>query len=101
MPPGTVYVGRPSLWGNPFDARKHGSVAAVEYFRSFLTGQFDLVPRQAHREFRAGERRFYGNGAAPLYPGELAAILLRGKNLVCWCPLDMPCHADVLLELAA
>ena len=25
---------------------------------------------------------------------------LRGRDLVCWCPLDKPCHADVLLELA-
>lgn len=25
---------------------------------------------------------------------------LRGRDLVCWCPLDQPCHADVLLELA-
>jgi hypothetical protein len=25
---------------------------------------------------------------------------LRGKNLACWCRLDAPCHADVLLELA-
>ena len=25
---------------------------------------------------------------------------LRGKVLVCTCPLDQPCHADVLLELA-
>jgi len=25
---------------------------------------------------------------------------LRGKNLACWCALDEPCHADVLLELA-
>ena len=25
---------------------------------------------------------------------------LRGKNLACFCPLDQPCHADVLLELA-
>ena len=29
---------------------------------------------------------------------------LRGKNLACWCPLDMPncyCHAGVLIELVA
>ncbi|MDT7935250.1 MAG: DUF4326 domain-containing protein [Sphingomonadaceae bacterium] len=26
--------------------------------------------------------------------------VLRCKNLACWCPLDQPCHADVLLELA-
>ncbi len=25
---------------------------------------------------------------------------LRGKNLACWCKLDQPCHADVLLQLA-
>ena len=25
---------------------------------------------------------------------------LRGKNLACFCPLDQPCHADVLLEIA-
>lgn len=25
---------------------------------------------------------------------------LSGRDLCCWCPLDSPCHADVLLELA-
>ena len=25
---------------------------------------------------------------------------LRGRDLCCWCPLDQPCHADVLLEIA-
>ena len=25
---------------------------------------------------------------------------LSGKDLACWCPLDRPCHADVLIELA-
>lgn len=31
---------------------------------------------------------------------------LRGRDLACWCPLEdaagnrVPCHADVLLELA-
>lgn len=25
---------------------------------------------------------------------------LRGKDLACWCPLDQPCHADVLLRIA-
>jgi len=25
---------------------------------------------------------------------------LHGRDLACWCPLDQPCHADVLLELA-
>jgi hypothetical protein len=25
---------------------------------------------------------------------------LRGRDLACWCALDAPCHADLLLELA-
>lgn len=25
---------------------------------------------------------------------------LVGRDLACWCPLDQPCHADVLIELA-
>ncbi len=33
---------------------------------------------------------------APLLPIEE----LRGKHLACWCKLDQPCHADVLLEIA-
>lgn len=35
-------------------------------------------------------------------PPEMADLIaeLRGRDLVCWCPLDQPCHADVLLELA-
>jgi hypothetical protein len=24
---------------------------------------------------------------------------LLGHDLACWCPLDQPCHADVLIEL--
>jgi len=35
-------------------------------------------------------------------PDRYEALLapLRGKNLACWCALDQPCHADVLLEIA-
>ncbi len=31
---------------------------------------------------------------------EMVRRELAGQNLACWCPLDQPCHADVLLELA-
>jgi hypothetical protein len=32
--------------------------------------------------------------------GRRAEQELSGKNLACWCPLDRPCHADVLLAVA-
>ncbi|WP_458683641.1 DUF4326 domain-containing protein [Prescottella equi] len=25
---------------------------------------------------------------------------LAGRDLACWCPVSLPCHADVLLEIA-
>lgn len=31
---------------------------------------------------------------------EQVRLNLRGKDLACWCPLDQPCHADVLLAIA-
>ena len=29
-----------------------------------------------------------------------AQVELAGRDLACWCPLNRPCHADVLLEIA-
>jgi Domain of unknown function (DUF4326) len=27
-------------------------------------------------------------------------VKLWRRDLACWCPLDLPCHTDVLLEIA-
>ena len=44
---------------------------------------------------------FSGLFHMPTLPTERPSLVaLRGKDLACWCPLDQPCHADVLLELA-
>ncbi|MDQ3545079.1 MAG: DUF4326 domain-containing protein [Verrucomicrobiota bacterium] len=80
MPENTVYVGRPTVWGNPFvvgsefiGGKKLTAAKAVALYRQYAHDAFNK------RDLRA---------------------CLRGKNLACWCPLDQPCHADVLLELA-
>ena len=51
-----------------------------------------------HIETRDQAVDFYRRLVAIHPPGNLES--LRGKNLACWCPLDQPCHADVLLQLA-
>jgi hypothetical protein len=88
MPEGAIYVGRPSRWGNPFSmfAPKPGSTATEIAER--LKGHYrNHVAWKLDRD-----------------PGWLTP--LRGHDLVCWCPLEdadgnrVPCHADVLLELA-
>lgn len=98
MPENTVNVARPGKWGNHFvvwrddggqwyctrDWREHYDVADK------AEGLRMAVERHA-AEFRTSLRG---------YGGRSELIELRGKNLACWCPLDQPCHADVLLELA-
>ena len=71
LPANTVIVDRTSKWGNPFRTGIVG-VDIAAYMRLWNT-----------RKGRATIQRE-----------------LRGKNLCCWCKLDQPCHADVLLEIA-
>lgn len=103
LPPNTVVVSRPSRHGNPFRVVPWGRFWGV--LRAFQLGDtgasvagFDEL-FEASEPARAVAVRLYRDalGDGRLKP-DLAS--LRGKNLACWCPLDQPCHADVLLELA-
>ncbi|MEU7771248.1 DUF4326 domain-containing protein [Micromonospora taraxaci] len=77
MPTGAVYVGRPTKYGNPY------------------------VPSQRNAECRGAAVQAYRRHVAEHYDlAERARAELAGRDLACWCPLDQPCHADVLLELA-
>lgn len=102
MPPNTVYVGRPSLWGNPFVAdKKTSTVRHLDGKEVVLNGHRILA-------WWDGPPRDYLKGCfsawikLPQQKTLRAEIRknLRGKNLACWCPLGQPCHADVLLEIA-
>lgn len=74
IPDGAVYVGRPSKWGNPFAIGRDGTrETVIALYRDYL----DVV----------------------VLAGRLDLSELSGKDLVCWCA-PLPCHADVLLEMA-
>ena len=91
MPENTVYVGRPTKWGNPYAAsgpvncscRSVGECTHMGLTRQDAVDLFRQISLPAKLNVRG-------------YDIEE----LRGKNLACWCPLDQPCHADVLLEVA-
>jgi len=94
IPLGTVYVGRPSKWGNPYRVDGY----------DIRDAEGNPAPKSEQlREGRAMAVRDY---ECALYCDHLPYKLddvrreLRGKHLSCWCPLDKPCHADVLLEVA-
>jgi hypothetical protein len=99
MPEGAVYVGRPTKWGNPFakpDAIESG-YATEETWRAFVVECFHdwLGPSHSGRDWWQGPK---SDNARAAILGSIGS--LRGKDLACWCRLDQPCHADVLLEIA-
>lgn len=85
MPEVAVYVGRPTRWGNPFPILSEVRGAALTSLRRRATEAFAAYVIEAPW--------------APEF-AEAVRTELRGKDLACWCPLDQPCHADVLLQIA-
>lgn len=75
-PSGSVYIGRPSKWGNPFAmGTALGERSRVmKLFTEYLRGKPELI----------------------------AAVRaeLAGKDLVCFCA-PQACHGDVLLRVAS
>lgn len=71
---GAVLVARPSRWGNPFPVSVYGREEAVRRYGLYLVlHRPDLIARLPE---------------------------LRGRLLACYCPLDEPCHADLLARMA-
>lgn len=90
MPPNTVKVDRSTKWGNPWRAADLEDVMErCKATRQRLAMEWSVAHFRSHIMTRAGQAL-----------AEAARNELRGKDLACWCKLDAPCHADVLLEFA-
>lgn len=96
MPARAIYVGRPTKWGNPYYP---GCGIGYAFFDQQMRPCTHDVsdPRVQVAWFRQTL-----SDMAKYQPDEFEEFIapLRGRDLVCWCPLDCPCHADVLIELA-
>jgi hypothetical protein len=97
LPDGVVYVGRPTLFGNPFRHERFGHARSVLLHDKWLEAslsdmeleQRGFCPAEIEALHRLRERI------------QRNLIRLRGKNLACWCPTTSRfCHADTLLRLA-
>lgn len=103
-PENTVVVARPSKWGNPYKVGGEVVIRGYEdddHFISTSRQTVRITPRVAVALYRHLWLTNWALGDFPQKrPGPGDIEQLRGKNLACWCPLDQPCHADVLLELA-
>ncbi len=74
IPEDAVYIGRPSIFGNPYIVGVDGSrTEVIEKYRRYLALNNSLR--------------------------EEVIKQLKGKDLVCWCS-PKQCHGDVLIEIA-
>lgn len=102
MPANTVSVTRSGRHGNPFPIGCYaklgrggdGLMYLICWDKKDATLEYCFIEtaEQAVEMFREFRWRY------PLAAERIAE--LRGRDLACWCALDQPCHADVLLELA-
>lgn len=81
IPPNTVVVSRPGRWGNPFVIGTPGNGGNIT--REMAVEQYERALREGRLSRKLDDVRE-----------------LIGKDLACWCALDQPCHADVLLRIA-
>jgi hypothetical protein len=76
MPENTVYVGRPTKWGNPYQVTAPATIGYRKKVIEMYEASMSMMLKQdAKKE-------------------------LKGKNLACFCKEGEPCHADVLLKIA-
>lgn len=89
------YVGRPTVWGNPFrvDGQKGHWFVLNELDEPLVT----FNEKKDAIDFCVDNYKYYILNEIKLGIRNLNE--LKGKNLSCWCKIGEPCHADVLLEL--
>lgn len=96
-PEGAVNVTRPGKWGNPFTVK-----GALESGYAKTEDEAQKLVVECFREWIRGGQQWWQGGESMERRYYMTTNMadLRGKDLMCWCPLDQPCHADVLLEIA-
>ncbi len=95
LPKDVVYVGRPTIWGNPYPPGLFVfavppnilSAAAISAAaeNNVLTVEGSVAVYAAYIKLN---KKYF-----PLEE-------IRGRDLSCWCACGEPCHADVLLTIA-
>lgn len=100
MPVNTVSVTRPGRWGNPFKIGDYIKVGNGVNGWQWIRALNEKYADDSYTHIETVEQciELYRKYITNYPPKDLHD--LKGKNLACFCPLDKPCHADVLLEAA-
>jgi uncharacterized protein DUF4326 len=97
MPDGAKYVGRGADWGNPYVVSNTVTITTPSIYDPERQDTY-LYSTEITRDVAVLLFRIWVESR----PGLMDQIRreLGGLDLACWCPLDQPCHADVLLKIA-
>jgi len=101
-PVGAVNCTRPSKYGNPFSVEKYGLDRSLKLFQQMIDeftsikqfsidAQEDALNSPLFKAFRKSNE---------LSLRDMIKSDLRGKDLMCFCEFDKPCHANILLCIA-
>lgn len=88
LPPGVKSVARPSRWGNPY---KLGNLMMFD--RPGPQEPRPATLAEVISEYEKLARKKLLQNPEWLDP------LRDATGIACYCPLDQPCHADVLIEI--
>lgn len=117
MPEDAKYVGRPTIWGNPFTVEQikgwprwassapwqvvapDGRIHFAEDDRKPIIGR---AAAERHGRIASAQLAvdLYVEALTIFEPDEDFWTAIAGRDLACWCPTWQPCHADKLLEFA-
>jgi len=96
-PEGAIYVGRPTMYANPFRSERFGHARSILMYGRWMEGRLSDLQLERH-------------GFCPVECDALHRMRerihrglprLHRRSLVCWCPLSSSwCHADILLRYA-
>lgn len=99
-PAGSFVVTRPSRFSNPWRVSEMPDGWEVRHVRTGAVGCVHAERVDAHRCAVALFTNDLHDGRLPVSVEDVRREL-AGRDLGCSCPLDLPCHADVLLAVAA
>ena len=100
QPPGTCYCGRGTKCGNDYKIITIDGRVPVYFVENEITGYktgviFSMEAAHAHAvDMYENVQMKINISGNPAYYDDL----LNYENLSCFCPLDMPCHVDVIIK---
>ena len=103
MPENSIYVGRPTKYGNPFKL-----ISGMMFYFSVNRSVFSpwIIYDHAKSDYEPSDMVYFyemwitGKLTTEIGLPEVPNIEdLRGKDLACWCAPTHYCHADILIKI--